>query len=89
MYLVYPSVCLVNISVHLYVCLGMFYSFDLYLFIFQQELEEAKKTASTSHPAMTPVIDAMEDALRSHCPRGRYLVDGSNSYVDVYNVSNE
>jgi len=51
----------------------------------QQEMENAKKSASTTHPTIEPILTAMEDALRSHCPKFRYLVDGSSSYVDVYN----
>jgi len=51
----------------------------------QHQLEDAKKSASTTHRNVTPVLDAMEDALLSQCPKFRYLVDGSNSYIDVYN----
>lgn len=49
-----------------------------------RQLEEAKKSASTTAPTIEPVLDAFEDALCSPCPHVRYLVKGSNSYFDFY-----
>ncbi|XP_035827904.1 D-beta-hydroxybutyrate dehydrogenase, mitochondrial [Aplysia californica] len=51
----------------------------------QQELDDAKTSALTGCTTINPVLDAFEDALRNQSPKYRYLVDGSKSYIDVYN----
>ncbi|GFO02341.1 D-beta-hydroxybutyrate dehydrogenase, mitochondrial [Plakobranchus ocellatus] len=51
-----------------------------------RQLEEARKSATTTAPTIEPVLQAFEDALCSPCPKVRYLVKGSNSYFDFYYI---
>jgi hypothetical protein len=45
------------------------------------------KALETCSPTMTPVLDALEDALVNEKPSVRYLVDGGRGIIDWYNVS--
>uniref|UniRef100_A0A0B6Z6J6 Uncharacterized protein n=1 Tax=Arion vulgaris TaxID=1028688 RepID=A0A0B6Z6J6_9EUPU len=53
---------------------------------FVQQFEGCKKAALTSAPTIDPVLDAFEDALCNPCPKVRYLIPGSNSFFDFYQV---
>lgn len=57
----------------------------------RQHLKNLLKAFDTvpanSHPTLDPVINAMTDALTSGDPEIRYLVDGSNSFIDMHCVS--
>lgn len=41
-------------------------------------------SSSSTYPGLGPVINAMEDAVVSTQPKYRYLIDGSNSFYDIY-----
>ena len=43
----------------------------------------------STHPTLSPVIDAMIEALSSKDPLYSYLVDGSSSLFDKYCVSTD
>lgn len=49
-------------------------------------LRATEECASTTHPTLTPVIDAMIEAVTSVDPEYRYLIDGSNRLFDKYCV---
>ncbi|XP_052069777.1 D-beta-hydroxybutyrate dehydrogenase, mitochondrial-like isoform X2 [Mytilus californianus] len=54
----------------------------------KQYLEDLYKavcgSSNSTYPGLKPVVDAMEDAVVSTHPKYRYLIDGSNSFYDVY-----
>ena len=49
-------------------------------------LKETDAHASDTYPTLTPVIRAITDALTSGDPEFRYIVDGSNKWIDTYCV---
>lgn len=49
-------------------------------------LRDTDALASSTYPTLTPVIDAIVDALTSGDPEHRYIIDGSNSLFDKYCV---
>ena len=50
-------------------------------------IEGLRECGKTTHPTLDPVMKAMEHAMTSNRPQCRYLVQGSNKWLDWYCVS--
>ena len=50
-------------------------------------IEGLRECGKTTHPTLKPVMKAMEHAVTSTRPHGRYLIQGSNKWLDWYCVS--
>lgn len=46
-----------------------------------------KASSKITYPNVTPVTDALEEAVLCQKPATRYLVQGGNTIIDIYKVS--